>query len=81
MLVRATKHCGDAWRLPVCLDLLDTMSAAARVAIAIGSDIQYENRHKVTAVPVQLTEKCMVLVLAMYGGARRMHALHASALG
>ena len=44
-------------------------------------DIQYENRPKVTAVPVQLTEKCMVLVLAMYGGARRMHALHASALG
>ena len=43
-------------------------------------DIQYEKRQKVTAVPVQLTEKCMVLVLAMYGGARRMHALHASAL-
>ena len=34
----------------------------------------------VTAVPVQLTEKCMVLVLALYGGARRMHAVHASAL-
>ena len=34
----------------------------------------------VTAVPVQLTEKCMVLVLAMYGGARRMHAVHASPL-
>ena len=33
----------------------------------------------VTAVPVQLTEKCMVLVLAMYGRGRRMHAVHASA--
>ena len=30
----------------------------------------------VTAVPVQLTEK--IQVLAMYGRARRMHAVHAS---
>ena len=59
-------------------------SAAAQpanvTAANVAYDIQYENRPKVTAVPVQLTEKCMVLVLAMYGGARRMHALHASAL-
>ena len=52
----------------------------AEPVILIDIDIQYENRHKVTAVPVQLTEKCTVLVLAMYGGARRMHAGHARPL-
>ena len=45
------------------------------------TDIQYENRPTCNCSTVDLTEKCMVLgVLAMYGGGRRMHAVHASPL-
>ena len=46
----------------------------------VGNDLQYENRPTCNCSTVDLTEKCMVLVLAMYGGARRMHAVHASPL-
>ena len=41
---------------------------------------EHENRPTCNCSTVDLTEKCMVLVLAMYGGGRRMHAVHASAL-
>ena len=55
--------------------LLSTPFCAAQL---YATDLQYENRPTCNCSTVDLTEKCMVLVLAMYGGGRRMHAVHAS---